>query len=178
MKLDQTLLRSFTSRTATLEELESLEKKCVLSKFDADDAFNLGCLVRDTIRKQYPGKAVSIDITLPNKHCLFRATTANGTSFDNDMWIKRKQTTVFRFAHSTFFMGCKKGDKTPEDRFFVDAKEYAFHGGAVPIFCSSLGYPIACLTVSGLKQEEDHLIATMALIEYSNQTAVEKLDLD
>ncbi|CCH61648.1 hypothetical protein TBLA_0F01050 [Henningerozyma blattae CBS 6284] len=178
MQLDQSLLKQLTDRKVPLERLEALEKECVFDKFDADVAFEMGSFIRNEAKEMSPNKAIAIDISLPNGHCLFRSVTPGGSSLDNDFWIKRKQTTVLRFGHSTMFMGIKKGKLTPEEKFFVDSKEYAFHGGSIPLFIAGSAFPFAVLTVSGLKQEEDHLFATTATIKFVSKRAAQKTQLD
>ncbi|CCE61168.1 hypothetical protein TPHA_0A00830 [Tetrapisispora phaffii CBS 4417] len=178
LQLEEKLLKKLISRKASLEEIEAQEKQCVLSNFNNDVAFELGSFIRKAALELFPGKPVAIDISLTNGHKVFRTITASGSSLDNDFWITRKSKTVNRFNHSTFFMGCKKGDKTPEERFFVSSSEYAFHGGAVPLYLSNTDFPVAVLTVSGLKQEEDHLLAITSVVEFSKQTAEEELNLD
>ena len=176
--LDGDLLKRLTDRKVSLAEIETQEKKCFLSKFDAEIAFELGTFIRAATKELFPGNPVAIDITLSNGHCLFRTMINSGTGIENDFWIARKQKTVFRFDHSTFYMGCKKADKTPEERFFVDSKEYAFHGGSVPIYLLSTDFPVACLTISGLKQEEDHLLAVTSIVEFANRATEAELSLD
>ena len=44
----------------------------------------------------------------------------------------------------------------------LDMADYADHGGAVPIRVAGTGV-VACLTVSGLPQVEDHRLAVAAL---------------
>ncbi|CCF59183.1 hypothetical protein KAFR_0G01490 [Kazachstania africana CBS 2517] len=165
--LNQELLSRLIDRKISLDELDQLEKATELSSFDSQVAFELGTFVKNYASSNFPEKCVVIDITLPNGHCLFRTVNGIGSAFDNDQWIARKQKTAFRFSHSSFFMGCKKGDKSPEDRFFVSSKEYAFHGGAVPLYVKNVAFPIACLTCSGLKQEEDHLLAITCLKNFA-----------
>lgn len=177
IELDQKVLQRLVSRKASLEELEKLESNCVLDTFRYEDAFELGSLVRRTAKELFPEKCVVIDVSASNGHSIFRAVTFRGSSLDNDNWIERKRKTALRFSHSSFYMGNKKGNQSPEDKFFVDSKEYAFHGGAVPIFLSQCDYPVGCLTVSGLKQEEDHLLAVTCLTKYAQRTAP-ALDLD
>ncbi|CAI4265909.1 AAC_HP2_G0003120.mRNA.1.CDS.1 [Saccharomyces cerevisiae] len=176
--LDKKLLERLTSRKVPLEELQDMEKRCFLSTFTYQDAFDLGTYIRNAVKENFPEKPVAIDISLPNGHCLFRTVTYGGSALDNDFWIQRKKKTALRFGHSSFYMGCKKGDKTPEEKFFVDSKEYAFHGGAVLIQSERSDYPYACLTISGLKQEEDHLMAVSSLIAFANESLEEDLNLD
>lgn len=161
--LDEKLVELYNSPNPTLAEIEAAETPYHLLRFDNNVAFELGCLVRDIAKENFPGKFVIIDISLPSGHCIFRATTDNGSSLDNDIWIARKKKTVFRFNKSSFFMRHKKGDAIPDQRFFVSEKEYAFHGGAVPIYLENFNSPIACLTCSGLQQQQDHLLSVSSL---------------
>lgn len=150
----------------SLDQLDELEHSTALPKFSDEIAFDLGTFIRSQARKLFPNKCITIDITLPNRHCLFRCTSINGSSLDNDNWVERKQNTVFKFNHSTYFIRMKKGSIPLEERFFISSKEYAFHGGAVPIYLENVTFPIGCLTISGLKQDEDHFLATSALLEF------------
>lgn len=179
VEIDRAILESLPN--ASLEGLEELEKKCFFSTFDHKVAFGLGCQTRSWAMELFPQKPVVIDISLPGGQCLFHATTASGTVLDNDIWIQRKKNTVFRFGHSSFYMGRKlslKGDKTVEEAMYVSSKEYAVHGGAVPIKLESSDTTVACLTVSGLKQEVDHLLAVTAIVEYANRLLQTDLNLD
>lgn len=178
VELDKKLLGRLAARKVPLEELESFEAKCVFNSFHYEDAFQLGLFVRKAAKELFPEKSVAIDVSAGNGHCLFRTVTFRGSSLDNDFWIERKKKTALRFGHSTFYMGNKMIGKTPEEKFFVDSKQYAFHGGSVPIFLDNSDYPVACLTVSGLKQEEDHLLATTCVIKYANQVSQQDLELD
>lgn len=178
IELDQKLLQRLASRKASLDELEKLESKCVLDSFHYEDAYELGSLVRAAAKELFPGKCVAIDVSAATGHSLYHTVTFRGSSLDNDYWIQRKKKTTLRFSRSTFYMGNKMGNRTPEEKFFVDSKEYAFHGGAVPVFLTKADYPVGCLTVSGLKQEEDHLLAVTCLAKYAAHSLSQDLDLD
>lgn len=159
-------LKAHLAKDYSLADLESLELSSPLPRFDDEAAFELGSFIRQEARKMYPEKCITIDISLPSRHCLFRCTSINGSSLDNTKWVQRKQNTVFRFNHSTYFIRMKKGDIPMEQRFFISAEEYAFHGGAVPIYVQGVSFPVACLTISGLQQNEDHFLATVALEQF------------
>lgn len=178
VQLDQKLLKRFSARSVPIEELEALETNCALKTFTYADAFELGFLIKSTAVDLFPERCVAIDISTATGLSLFRTVTYRGSSLDNEFWIQRKRKTALRFGRSTFYMGNKLGNRTPEGAFFVDSKEYAFHGGAVPIYLSCSDYPIGCLTVSGLKQEEDHLLAITCLKKFSSQELQHDLDLD
>jgi uncharacterized protein (UPF0303 family) len=63
------------------------EEKCEFTSFTSEDALQLGLLLIENV-KPYK-KSVVIDITL-NGHQLFRYAM-NGTSKDNDEWVRRKK---------------------------------------------------------------------------------------
>ncbi|EDO16309.1 hypothetical protein Kpol_1053p47 [Vanderwaltozyma polyspora DSM 70294] len=178
LQLDAKLLKDLINRKVSLEDIEAQEKTCALPKLDGDVAFELGMFLRDNVKEMYPDASVAIDITLANNHCLFRTMINNETSPVNDDWLRRKRNTCVKFQHSTMYMGTKKADKTPEERFFISSIEYAFHGGAVPIYLTNTSFPVACLTISGLRQEEDHLLAVVAINEFAKRMTEVDLNLD
>lgn len=63
------------------------EEKCQFTEFTSQDALNLGLALIENV-KPYK-KSVVIDITL-NGHQLFHYAM-NGTSKDNDEWVRRKK---------------------------------------------------------------------------------------
>lgn len=183
--LDKDWLKSLTSLdTATKNILNDYEfgkeRSSALSRFDYNDAFEIGNLARKLANETFPNKAVVIDVSLSNGHTLFRAVAYAGSSLDNDYWIERKRRTAMRFGCSSYFMGLKlrEANKSPEDKYFLDPKDYAFHGGAVPIFLESSEFPVACLTISGLKQYEDHWLAVQSVDEYLANSNEKDLALD
>lgn len=155
----------------SLEELDKLEGDDIrLNKFDSAVCWKLGSIARDLSIERYPKKAVVIDISLASGQVLFHSVTNDGTSLDNDQWIARKKRTVLRFGKSSFYIGQKlRIKKLPmEDALFVSPIEYASHGGSVPIRVKGVDGVIGTLTISGLAQEEDHLLAIEVLTKGSN----------
>jgi uncharacterized protein (UPF0303 family) len=47
-----------------------------------------------------------------------------------------------------------------------EAGRYAIHGGAVPIRAKGVEGVVACVVVSGLKQDEDHGVVVEVLEQY------------
>ncbi|GAV47230.1 hypothetical protein ZYGR_0H00710 [Zygosaccharomyces rouxii] len=183
--LDRNWLRSLASLDGATKNILSSyefdkERSSALPRFDYNDAFEIGNVARNLAKETFPNKPVVIDISLPNEHGLFRAVTYTGSSLDNDYWVERKRRTAMRFGCSSYFMGLKLREvkKSPEDKYFLDSKDYAFHGGAVPIFIDSCEFPVACLTISGLKQFEDHWLAVQAINEYLANSNEKDLALD
>ena len=146
-----------------LKQLLQEEQELQFTKFNEVTAWQLGNqLVALALSK---GLAVAIDITRGN-HQLFHASL-RGTSVDNDEWIKRKVRLVYRFGHSSFYMGqlLKSKGKSIEQAYLISESEYAPHGGCFPIMVKGTGM-VGTITVSGLPQEEDHKLVIQAIRDY------------
>lgn len=154
---------------AQLSELEN-DKDLLLSKFDNEVAWNLGFFARSLALEKYPDKPVVLDISTVNNHILFHSTTKSGTNLDNDIWIERKKKTVQRFGTSSFYVGQKlrHKDKSMEEAMFMSSFDYASHGGCVPLRVKRCDHLVGTLTVSGLAQEDDHLLALEIIREFNN----------
>ncbi|GEQ66537.1 hypothetical protein JCM33374_g200 [Metschnikowia sp. JCM 33374] len=148
----------------SLERLDNLEGiEVALPRFDSAVAWIIGLHAYEL--SQTYEKPILIDITLPNGQVLFHSPSKNGAVLDNDFWINRKKKTTLRFGKSSFYMGRKVAIKkmSVEAALFVDPKEYATHGGSVPIRILGSDFVCGALTVSGLAQEDDHLFALQVL---------------
>jgi len=144
----------------TLDELAAEEAELQFSAFTEDDAWTLGSALVATARAA--GAPVAIDITR-HGHQLFHAALP-GSSPDNDRWIERKARVVDRFGHSSLYMRtlCARDGSTLEQKFLLDEREFAAHGGAFPVIVRGVGV-VGTVTVSGLPQEEDHRLVVSAL---------------
>ena len=149
-----------------LENLLEEENELQFSSFNEETAWQLGQrLVERASRENLP---VTIDITRGQQQ-LFHASRP-GASADNDEWVKRKVRLVYRFAHSSFYMGqlLKSMGKTIEEAYLIPESEYAPHGGCFPIILKGTGM-VGTITVSGLAQEEDHRLVVETIREYLAQ---------
>lgn len=149
-----------------LKRLLQEEQELQFTNFNEATAWQIGSqLVEQSTRQNLP---VTIDITRGN-HQLFHASLY-GTSADNDEWIKRKIRLVYRFGHSSFYMGqlLKSKGKSLEEAYSVSESEYAPHGGCFPVIVKATGV-IGTITVSGLTQEEDHKLVVQAIRDYLAQ---------
>lgn len=146
-----------------LNQLLQEEDELQFAKFNEDIAWTLGCQLVEAARKQ--NLAVTVDI-MRGTHQLFHASL-RGTSPDNDEWVKRKVRLVYRFGHSSFYIGqlLKSKGKSIEQAYLVSESEYAPHGGCFPIILKDTGI-IGTVTVSGLPQEEDHKLVVQAIRAY------------
>lgn len=146
-----------------LKKLLQEEQELQFNAFNEVTAWELGSqLVEQAIRQ---GLAVTIDITR-GEHQLFHASLP-GTSADNDEWVKRKVRLVYRFGHSSFYMGqmLKSKGKRIEDAYLIPESQYAPHGGCFPVIVKGTGM-VGTVTVSGLPQEEDHKLVVQAIREF------------
>jgi uncharacterized protein (UPF0303 family) len=89
-----------------------------------------------------------------------------GSKPENDWWINRKVAVVMLNQHSTMF------ERVSAEELGVDwhrengvtDETHAIHGGAIPLITDD-GFK-GILTISGLPQVEDHLLAVEVLTEF------------
>lgn len=81
----------------------------------------------------------------------------------NDLWARRKSDTALLFQLPSFLVGLRhraNGGSLAGNG--LATADYADHGGAVPIRVSGVGV-VACATVSGLPEAEDHALVVAAM---------------
>lgn len=146
-----------------LKTLATQEDILQFTSFTNDTALEIGL----TLVKSGKGfkKPITIDIT-KNRQQIFHYSF-EGTSPDNDSWIKRKNNVVNRFNKSSYYIGIrlKSLRKTLEEKYQLSSFEYAPYGGAFPIIIKDVGV-IGTITVSGLTQEEDHNLVVSVISRY------------
>jgi uncharacterized protein (UPF0303 family) len=149
--------------TELLKELLQQEEEIRFSSFSNDMAFAVGMALLQAARSK--SKPVTIDIAR-NGQQLFHFAM-EGTSLDNDEWIRRKNNVVNRFGHSSFYMGISLQSKgqTIEEKYLISSSEYAAHGGAFPLIIQGVGV-VGMITVSGLPQQEDHELVVTTLKQF------------
>ena len=149
-----------------LDSLLREERELQFNSFNEDSAWKIGSwLVDHAITEGLP---ITIDI-MRGEHQLFHASRP-GTSVDNDEWVRRKVRLVYRFGHSSYYMGqlLKSRGATIEEMFLIPESEYAPHGGCFPIIIKGTGM-IGAITASGLAQDKDHQLVVQAIRDYLNQ---------
>ncbi|CAO1628539.1 unnamed protein product [Parajaminaea phylloscopi] len=156
-------------RAKLCSELRRDEEALVLPDLSGDTAWSLGQAVRDLYlqkREESPigfGPGIAFAITLFDGTVLFQATAGPGVAPDNMEWLKRKTNTVKRFGTSSFLRGQTRLLKgRPLDDPLL-GPDYAAHGGAFPLRVRGIAYPVGAIAVSGLQQEDDHMLATSAI---------------
>ena len=146
-----------------LKNLLSEEEELQFDQFNEDTAWQIGSWLVEYARKEK--LPVAIDLTRAGQQ-LFHASLP-GAAIDNDEWIRRKVRLVYRFGHSSFYIGqfLKSLGKSIEEVYLLPESEYAPHGGCFPVIVRGTGV-IGTITVSGLPQEEDHKLVVKAVREY------------
>lgn len=146
-----------------LDQLLQEENELQFVSFNETTAWEIGFrLVERAQRESLP---VVIDI-MRGTHQLFHASLT-GTSPDNDEWVKRKARVVYRFGHSSFYMGelLKSRGQTMEQGYLVSEREFAPHGGSFPVIIKGTGV-VGTITVSGLPSQDDHELVVEGIRNY------------
>lgn len=145
---------------ALLKLLLDQERRLQFTSFDNETAIAIGMAI---VARGRRGKLpITVDVTRAQQQLFHMALP--GTAADNDYWIRGKNRVVYRFGHSSFYIGttCRVADTTMEEKYLVDSHEYRAHGGAFPVFVKRVGL-VGTITVSGLPQEEDHRMVVEAI---------------
>lgn len=146
-----------------LRRVEAEERELVLDSLDNQDALDLGlALVEKARARKLP---IAIDVERCGQR-LFHAAMP-GSAPDNAHWIERKKRLVNRTFRSSYATGLdlKVRQQTLAERMYLDEKEYAPHGGCVPLVVGGVGF-VGTVTVSGLPQRDDHMLVIETLREH------------
>jgi uncharacterized protein (UPF0303 family) len=146
-----------------LKQLLQEEQELQFTSFNEETAWKLGSQMVERSAKD--GLPIAIDITLGTRQ-LFHASL-RGAVTDNDEWVKRKVRLVYRFGHSSFYVGqeLKSRGKSIGEAYLLSESEYAPHGGCFPVIVKGTGM-VGTVTVSGLPQEEDHKLVVQSIRKY------------
>ena len=131
-----------------------------LSSFSNKDAYTMGTAIIQLAESR--NQNIAIEVARLN-HTVF-LYVAEGLPADKHGWIRRKSNIAKRFEESSLDVKnslIQKG-MTMEETFGLDPKDYIAKGGSVPVFVKNVGM-VATITVSGLKDVEDHDIIFDAL---------------
>jgi uncharacterized protein (UPF0303 family) len=146
--------------TALIGRLEEQERRLTFERFDHDDAWALGCLLVDLATgRELP---IAVDIRRGPQQ-LFHAALPGSTA-DNDAWIQRKVRVVERYGAASYLVGRRLAARGQEldAGMGVNPADYAAHGGAFPVRIRHVGV-IGVVTVSGLRQADDHALVVEAI---------------
>jgi uncharacterized protein (UPF0303 family) len=149
------------SLQADIAQLAEQERRLQLPRLDEELAWELGSQLRDVALKR--GVAVTIEVRIGADTVFFHAM--RGTAAANADWARRKRNVCELLDQSSYRVGRELAleGKTLEDKMGLATRDYAAHGGSVPLRVN--GKRFGCVTVSGLPQREDHdmVIEVLAL---------------
>ncbi|MFA9379462.1 MAG: heme-degrading domain-containing protein [Acetanaerobacterium sp.] len=153
----------------TAEAIEKQEQGLILTRFNNDDAWELGQIAHDLAKQ----RGASVTINIEKNGQLVFATAFEGTNPDNERWMAGKRNVVKLFHRSSLAMKLKlvQKQKSAGEAFFVDDRKYLFSGGAIPIRIAQVGI-IGSVAVSGLAEEEDHALPADAITELKSRLGI------
>lgn len=148
---------SIAEDLAILEQQEQLLR---FASFNAETAWQLGCLLRTLLLDCRAGGTVEIELA---GHLLFACATPTATPGQAD-WIRRKRNVVHRFHRSSYAIGLtlESNNETLPSRHCLKTSDYAAHGGGFPILLEGTGL-VGSVVISGLPQRDDHNLVISAL---------------
>ncbi|WP_054004762.1 heme-degrading domain-containing protein [Cypionkella psychrotolerans] len=107
--------------------------------------------------------AAPVVINIRSAERVFFHAALPGSAPLNDLWARRKSNTALLFQLPSFLVGLRhKANGGSLAGNGLSETDYADHGGAVPIRVTGVGV-VACATVSGLPQAEDHALVVAAI---------------
>jgi uncharacterized protein (UPF0303 family) len=148
-----------------LDNLLQEEKDLQFTEFTNKTAVLVGSAILK--RAMEENKSVVVDIQR-NGQLLFHGKL-DGTTINNDQWIKRKNNVANHFGHSSYYMHVllKSKQTTIQEDAYLDPNDYAAEGGAFPIIIKNVGQ-IGTISVSGLPGEEDHGLIVSVIKDFLN----------
>jgi uncharacterized protein (UPF0303 family) len=143
----------------TVEGLTAEAQRLVFPRFTEDTALALGLTLVEMARTA--AMPIVIDIRSADR-CFFHAALP-GSAPLNDLWAARKSATALKFQEASLLVGTRNREKDESlAKHGLSSDTHADHGGAVPIRVQGVGM-VACVTVSGLPQVEDHKLAVRGI---------------
>jgi uncharacterized protein (UPF0303 family) len=146
-----------------IEQIKKQERELQFTRFNEDDAWALGSLMRETaVEQKLP---LVIDIRMGARP-LFYTALAN-TAEDNADWARRKINSVMKTHASSYRLAL---EERASGRSFVElrgisTKDYAVAGGSFPINIKNVGV-VGTVTVSGIPQRKDHGFVVECLCKF------------
>ncbi len=111
------------------------------------------------------GLPIAVEVRLGD-WIIYHASLPGSTS-ENQWWIDRKARVVLLKHHSTMYervSAKERGVDWHKENNLLD-ETHAIHGGGLPLITKSEGF-VGVLLISGLPQDEDHLLGVEVLTEF------------
>jgi uncharacterized protein (UPF0303 family) len=152
------ITHGFTSKQLLIEE-----STLTLPSLDIMEGLNIGEIAKSLgITRNLP---IAIEVRIGD-WIIYHASLPGSTP-ENDWWISRKARVVLLKHHSTMYerVNAKEhGVDWHKENNLLD-ETHAIHGGGLPLITKGQGFE-GLLIISGLPQEEDHLLGVEILTEY------------
>ncbi|HET8726512.1 MAG TPA: heme-degrading domain-containing protein [Alphaproteobacteria bacterium] len=148
-------------REGELARVIAQEQGLVFGSFDEETAFAIGSAVRQ--RAAAEQLSLVVDVRLWDRPLFYCAMP--GTTADNPEWVRRKTNTVRRLHRSSYRVMLEQQDGArifPPHRA-LDPADHAIAGGCFPIRVKGVAGPIGAVTISGLHERDDHMVAVTAI---------------
>jgi uncharacterized protein (UPF0303 family) len=142
-----------------LATIAAQEELLQFHAFDHTTAWLLGESIKKHCETQ--NLAVTIEIRIC-RETVFSYAMA-GTSPNNADWARRKRNTTELQQRSSYAVGLALQEgETLESQSGLPPRDYAHHGGSVPIRVKGVGF-VGAATISGLPQRDDHNMVVQAM---------------
>lgn len=135
-------------------------RKMELDAFSNRIALDIGLAIVNLAKSREQHIAVEI-IRLNHTIFLYLDDTLPA---DKHNWLRRKANVAMHFEESSLAVkhDLENHNMSLDGTFALDEKEYLAKGGAIPIFVKDAGM-VGVITVSGLRDTEDHAIIVEAM---------------
>ena len=129
--------------------------KIELDTFSNAIAMDMGQRIVELARSR--NQTIAVEISRLNQSVFLYVE--DGLPADKHNWLRRKANVAKYFEESSLAVRhtLEKRAMTLEKPFGLDEKDYIAKGGSIPVFVKNAGL-IATITVSGLRDFEDHEI--------------------
>ncbi len=135
-------------------------KKIELEQFSNQIALDIGLKIIELAKSL--NQHIAVEVSRLN-HTIFLFVDDNLPA-DKHNWLRRKANVAKLFEESSLSVknDLKDGQMSLEKTFGLDEKDFIAKGGSIPVFIKNAGM-IGTITVSGLRDEEDHNIIVESL---------------
>ncbi len=130
-------------------------QKIELDAFTNAIAMDMGQRIVDLARSR--NQVIAVEISRLNQSVFLYVE--DGLPADKHNWLRRKANVAKYFEESSLAVKAtlERRQMSLEKPFGLDEKDYIAKGGSIPVFVKNAGL-IATITVSGLRDFEDHEI--------------------
>ncbi len=141
-----------------------MERQLITDRFTNRMALDMGLAIIELARQ----RDVYIGVSIRRLNQTVFEFIDNDLSADKANWIRRKVNTAVHFAESSLAvrLDLEEKGKTLAADFGLSDDDYIAKGGCIPILVTGAGL-IGTITVTGLKDVDDHQIIVDALPEFT-----------